>query len=65
MSVKDFLSKRMIPNFVFQTGTTFGPYGGGGGGAFSVSYPNCKLHYFSGRYGTKVDGLTFHFICYS
>ncbi len=43
--------------FVSNHGRVFGPYGGGGGGRFSVH--NCVLCGIFGRSGTLVDSIGF------
>lgn len=43
--------------FVTNKGRIFGPYGGGGGGAFTVN--NCLLRGIYGRSGSRVDSIGF------
>ena len=41
----------------------YGPFGGGGGGAFSSTRYDCKVVYFSGNSGEEVDAITVHYEC--
>ena len=44
--------------FITNFGRIFGPYGGGGGGAFSVN--GCQLRGIFGRSGNRIDAIGFH-----
>ncbi len=44
--------------FVTNHGKVFGPYGGGGGGVFTVN--NCSLRGVFGRANQKMDSLGFY-----
>ena len=43
-------------------GTTYGLYGGTGGTAFSVDAGGGRLAWISGKDGSAIDNLKFHFI---
>ena len=45
-------------------GTTWGPYGGNGGGpGTSDGGGRCTLEYISGRSGSMLDALKLHYNC--
>jgi len=49
--------------FIATDGSSYGPYGGGGGGAFSSQVQGCILWFFSGKSGLGLDQLRLHWRC--
>ncbi|XP_023347831.1 zymogen granule membrane protein 16 [Eurytemora carolleeae] len=48
---------------ITESGVRCGPYGGGGGSAWTSSRPGCVLKYFSGYDGTRIDSISVHWSC--
>jgi len=49
--------------FITSTGQICGPFGGGGGSAWTATHAGCELAYISGSSWDELDAITLHWEC--